>query len=126
MSIPVATTTITVRRPAEKAQEADPWGEGYDSPPLGPSPEERQGDVVAEGVRATISTGSARGTSNGGESESTEFRLVCDPVDLSYLDTVEDESTGIIYSVTWANTSPGVAGLGHTAAGITTEKGQSA
>lgn len=122
--IPLATTKITVRRPTSGEQSADPWGDGYDAPPDPPPAVEGQGEVVAEHVRATISTGSARGSFVGGESESAEFRLVCDPTDLTYLDTVTDESTGTTYRVAWANTTPGVAGLGHTVAGLTTEKGQ--
>lgn len=124
MSIPIATTRITIKRPTEAAQDADPWGSGYDDPPPPSEPVEGQLAVVTSGVRATISAGGARGSSNGGESESVEFRLTCDPADLTYLDTVLDESTGTTYSVAWALTTPGVAGLGHTVAGLTTTKGQ--
>jgi hypothetical protein len=126
MSIPIATTTITVRRPTSAQQSADPWSDGYEDAPGVPSAIGGQGAIVAQAVRATISTGSARGSGNGGESETVEFRLVCDPTPISYLDEVTDESTGTIYFVAWANTTPGIAGLGHTVAGITTTKGQAA
>lgn len=122
--IPLATTTITVRRPTAAEQSADPYGDGYEDAPGTPSVIDGQGDVVAAAVRAVISPGGARGTSNGSESELVEFRLVCDSTDLRYGDTVTDETTGQVFEVTWSVTTPGIAGLGHTAAGITTTKGQ--
>lgn len=124
MTIPIATTTITIRRPTAGEQSADPLGDGYDDAPAVPAVVEGQGEVVASGVRATISAGGARGASGGSESETVEFRLVCDPADLTYLDTVTDESTDTTYAVAWANTTPGIAGLGHTVAGLLTTKGQ--
>lgn len=119
--IPIATTTITVTREARPATE-DPLGEGYDEP------EDRDDTAatIAGGVRAVIATGSGNGSKAGGESEQVEFRLTCDPCPLSYLDTVTDDTTGDVYEVRWATETPGVAGLGHVAAGLRTTKGRSA
>lgn len=124
MTIAIATTTITVRRPTATAQSADPWGDGYGTPPQPDGGDSGQPTVVSAGVRATIAPGSARGTEGGGQSESADFRLMCDPIDLSYLDEITDETTGATYRVAWALSTPGVAGLGNTIAGLTTTKGQ--
>lgn len=102
MSIPVATTSIRILRPAG----AD---EPYETPGT-PT-------VVATGVRAHIST--SRGTENvaGGSQEIVYFRMSCDPVDLQHQDRVEDEATGLIYNVEWARLRRGL-GLDHVEAGM--------
>lgn len=119
--IPLATTTVTVRRPDASTRSGDPYGADY---PQGDGTlPNRQGEIVASSVRAVIAPGGASGTGFGGESEAVTFTLRCDPTDLSYLDTITDESTGQVYEVVWALTTAGVAGLGHTVAGLRTLKG---
>ena len=119
MSLPVSTTTIAVTRPAAPATE-DPWGDGYDAP----ADRDDSSSPIASGVRAVIAPAGARGSSLGGESQSAEFVLKCDPVDLTYLDEVTDEVTGATYAVAWSVTVPAPAGLDHVTAGLNTTKGQ--
>lgn len=122
MSLPLATTTITVLRPALPATE-DPYGDGYDAEVA------RDDDIatVETSVRAVISPAGAGlgGSSVGGESEVMEFRLVADPLDLSYLDLVIDETTDEEFEVVWAHLQPGLVGLDHMQAGLRTVKGRS-
>lgn len=120
MSIVIATTTIAVNRPARPATE-DPWGEGYDAA----AARDNTTSTVATGIRATIAPGGASGSSVGGESQTIEFRLTCDPCPLAYGDTVTDETTGQLFDVEWAVETPGVEGLGHIAAGLRQTKGRS-
>lgn len=120
MSIPLATHVIDVYRPTGTQQTRDPEAQGYDDTPIPQTPV-----LVATSVRAVIAPGSGRGVSNAGESETVEYSLRCDPTDLSYLDTVIDTADDTAYEVVWALTTPGIAGLGHTAAGLRTTKGQS-
>jgi hypothetical protein len=122
VSIAIATTRITVERPARPATE-DPYGEGYDDP----ADRDDTKALVIDGHRATISPAGAGivGNTSGGESEVMQYRLTCDPCPMSYLDVVTDERTGQEFEVLWAIESPGVAGLGHVAAGLRTIKGRS-
>jgi hypothetical protein len=120
VSIAIATTRVTVKRPSRPSTE-DPYGDGYDEPE---DRDDTEATVVAN-HRATISPAGMTGVSSGGESEVAEFRLTCDPCSMSYLDTVTDETTGQVFDVLWANETPGVAGLGHVAAGLRTIKGRS-
>lgn len=89
MSIPLATTTITVSG-VRPQSSIDPDSEGYDAPPPAPA-------TLSTGVRACISnpTGS-RSTPND---ELDIYTLSCDPVDLNRFDTVIDEATGTEYMV---------------------------
>lgn len=119
MSIVIATTTITVTRAARPATE-DPWGDGYDEP----ADRDESTPTIASDVRATIAPGSASGSNSGGEQQVAEFRLTCDPCPLDYRDLVTDDTTGQEYEVLWAVENPGVAGLGHVAAGLRTIKGR--
>lgn len=122
MTLPLATTTVKIERPAAPDLTADPWGEGYDDPPQAP---EGQREVVAEGVRAVIAPSSARGSDSGGQSAVVEFRLTTDPADLTYLDVVTDETTGLVYLVRWAQPVTGAPlALDHVQAGIYQTKGQ--
>lgn len=123
MTLILATTTVTVRRPTTTEQSADPWGDGYETSPGVVQPVEGQGNVVTSGLRASIAPGGASGAGRGGETEIAEFTLMTDPADITYLDRVTDETSLIVYEVVWALTTPGVAGLGHTIAGIRTTKG---
>lgn len=114
--IPLATTTVSVRRP--DSEPTDPWGGGYDPDPTAPT-------VIASGIRATISpqAGSAPGP---GDNQMVQFRLVADPMDLGHLDIVVDDTTGTEYEVVWTITVPDFAGLGSTQAGLTTFTGVAA
>jgi hypothetical protein len=120
VSIPLSTTTITVKRPARPVTE-DPWGEGYDAPAARDNSE----STVATAVRAVVSPNGGTGGSTGGESEVLLFRMTCDPCPLSYGDEVLDDRTGIRYAVEWCTETPGIAGLGHVVAGLKITKGRS-
>lgn len=101
--IPIATTTITVKRSAVDAA-ADP----YDAP-AAPA-------VVATGVRAHISAPAGTETVAGtAAQEVVRFRLDCDPVDVNNRDTVVDDVTGDVYEVVWARARHGL-GLDHVEA----------
>jgi hypothetical protein len=119
VTVAIATTRIDVTRPARPSTE-DPYGDGYDEP------EDRDDSsaTVATGVRATISPASVVGSNSGGESQVAEFRLACDPCDVTYRDTVTD-TEGQTFEVLWAVSSPGVAGLGHVEAGLRIISGRS-
>jgi hypothetical protein len=103
MAVPLATTTIAVRRVQ---------GGPYDIDTALPAPA-----TVAAKVRAHISTPTGRGTDVGGQEELVEFRLACDPVELRHTDTVLDEQTSESYQVVWAKQRRGL-GLAHTEAGL--------
>lgn len=102
--IPLSTTTITIRRIPQNV-ELDP----YDAPPA-PA-------VVAAGVRAHISTPSGREKRAGGSQTNTTRHLDADPCDLKHTDTVTDDVTGVLYTVSWAKPSYGM-GLDRMEAGL--------
>ena len=104
MSIPLATTQISVLRVA-----ADPARDPYDAKPAAA--------VIASGISAHISTPNGHEQTAGGSQEVVEFRLSCDPVDLRYTDQVQDEQADALYEVTWARTRQGL-GLDHVEAGL--------
>lgn len=101
MAIPLATTTITVKR-----TPTDPDRDPYDPPPAQ--------TTVASGVRAHIST--ARGSEDlaGSSREIVWFRIGCDPfpTGLRHTDEVEDDQTGEVYEVVWVKQRQGL-GLDH-------------
>lgn len=111
MAIPVATTTVLVERTSDRS-ETDPWDQ--------PTPSDWT--TVKAGVRATISDASGR-SGQPGDTETTDFRLQCDPVGLNYADRVTDEKTGLRYDVAWSYDNPGIAGLSSTVAGLTRHQG---
>jgi hypothetical protein len=119
VSIPLSTTTITVKRPARPVTE-DPYGEGYDAP----ADRDASEATPVTGVRAVISPNGGTGGSTGGESEVLLFRMVCDPCPLAYSDEVLDDLTGMRYAVEWCTETPGIAGLGHVVAGLKIVKGR--
>lgn len=101
MTVPLATTTITVTRPAVGD---DPYDGAVST------------STIATGVRAHISAPSGREQRQGGSQETVDFRLDCDTVDLRHGDTVTD-AAGEAYEVIWAQ--PRAAfGLDHVAAGV--------
>lgn len=101
MAIPLATTTITITRPAV----ADDPYDGAETT-----------TTVAAGVRAHISTPSGREQRAGGSQETIDFRLNCDTVDLRHGDRVTDAQAEA-YEVVWAQARVGL-GLDHVEAGL--------
>lgn len=97
MSIPLATTTITIWRVA-----ADPTRDPYDPKP--------PATAAHTGVRAVISQ-SRRGENAAESQEVVWFRLVCDLVDLREADTIEDEKTGEQYQVIGPRRVSGIAAV---------------
>jgi hypothetical protein len=110
LSIPVATTRITVLR-----VPADPERDPTDAQP--------DAEVVRSGVRAHISTSRGREVIGGASTqEVVYFRLSCDPVDIQKDDQVRDEQTDEVYEVEWARLRQGL-GLDHEEAGLKQVKG---
>lgn len=102
MSIPLATTTITVKG-VRPQSEVDPDADGYDGP--GPVPV-----VLATGVRASITKPDARRYLDGND-EQDSYALRCDNFDagLTRHDTIIDELTEVEYEV--RSVAPSVAAL---------------
>lgn len=99
--IPLATTTITVRRPGA----AEPY-------------EPASYSTVATGIAAHIS--GPAGIEIGGQ-EDVQHRLTADTVDLGHLDRITD-AEGQTYEVVWARPRVGL-GLDHTVAGLRQTEG---
>lgn len=98
--IPLHTTFIRILR-AEPDSGADPTD---------PQPEPT---IVAENIRASISSPSGREQVASGASQAVvEFGLSCDPCDLLGTDQVQDQTTEAIYEVVWARRRTGF-GLDH-------------
>lgn len=105
MSIPFATTSITImRQPAD----AEPFEAGV------------AWENVAQGVRAHISV--SHGLEPVSAQEVVAFRLDTDICDLDHLDRVVDEKTFRIYEVAWVAPRYGL-GLDHMEAGLTRVEG---
>ena len=100
--LPLATTTITVRRPSV----ADDPYDGAETVA-----------TVAAGVAAHISTPSGREQRQGGSQETVDFRLDCEPVDLRHGDRITDAASGETFEVVWAQPRTGL-GLDHVEAGL--------
>lgn len=103
MSIPLATTTISVLR--ADIDGVDP----YDPAPAA--------STIATGVRAVISSPSGSENIVGAEQETVTFRLDCDPTNLTHHDQVVDETSGETFDVVWARQRSGL-GLDYTQAGL--------
>ena len=106
MSIPLATTTISVLR-VPGAATTDPW----DAPGAA--------QTVASGVRAVI--GRPRGNEGGdlGTQEVVDLVLTCDPTDIEHTDRIQDEQSLEIYEAVWVQQRQGPnAILEHTSAGL--------
>lgn len=107
MSIPLTTTTVTIRRP-----------EGGDDPY-----EADQARLVARARRAHI--GSPRGSEKivGGSKEVVDAVLRLDPQPcLTHRDRITDDGTGECWEVVWVRQRQGL-GLDHQAAGLRAVKG---
>jgi len=102
--IPINTTLIRVWH-----VEADPDRDPEDAQP--------EPEITAFNIRAVISSPTGRERNAGGVQEIVEFSLSCDPIELSHLDRVEDQTTGELYEVMWARRRNGF-GLDHTRAGL--------
>lgn len=103
MSIPIATTTVSVLR--ADWDDADP----YDPAPV-PS-------TIASGVRAVISSPSGTEQVQGGQQEVVTFRLDCDPTDIQHRDQIVDDATGDVFDVVWSRDRSGL-GIDYTQAGL--------
>ena len=100
MTIPGATTTITVQSPIQaEPYEALTWA------------------TVAAGVRAVIGEPDGRESTATGAASTVTDRLTADPVALTHDMQVIDDTTGDIYAVVWAVRRIGL-GLEHTTAGL--------
>lgn len=104
MTLPLTTTTISVLRNAGGSQ--DPYDEKL--PPT----------AIATGIPAHISTSSGDETVQGGSQEVTEFRLDCDPTDVTFLDQIKDERTNEVYEVRWTRSRVDLPGLEYVQAGL--------
>ncbi len=102
MTIPGATTTITVQEPTQtEPYEAVTWAD------------------VASGVRAVIGLGTSGGSESPatGAASTVNARLTADPVALTHDMRGVDDTTGDTYAVVWSVRRVGL-GLEHTTAGL--------
>lgn len=109
--IPLATTTITIKRPLSTS--ADPY-EGVSA--VGPT--------VAAGVRAHISSPSGTEAQVGGRAEVVDAVLLCDVADLAHSDHIVDDETSETWQVLWVRKRRGL-GLDHMTAGLRATSGAS-
>jgi len=103
VSIPLATTTVTVRRSDQDGTIDDLDGLTFTD--------------YRTGVRAVIAYPGGAEIVGDGTSSVVGVRLVCDPVDLTHTDRVVDETTGLEYEVQWLAQRVGL-GLDHVTAGL--------
>jgi hypothetical protein len=109
MSIPLATTKITVLR--------SPASSDFDEPYSGDSDAQRT--ASAEHVRAVIDRPTGSAEIAGGQQNVIDYGLKCDLVDLSYLDHIRDETTGRTFRIVWFLAYPE-----HVEAGIRDVEGE--
>ncbi len=116
MSIPLATTTVTIK--GKRPQSTlDPDADGYDSD----APADTE---LATNVRASITLPEGRRSKPGDEVDGYILRI--DPVDvgLNQHDEVIDEQDGAEYTVVWAVASkPTAYGLQHIKAKLQLTRG---
>lgn len=99
--IPLATTTVTILRPAS----GDPY-------------ETASASTVATGIGAHISAPSGAEIDRGGQLERIDAVLLVDAgTDLEHTDEVTDDATGDEYRVAWVRARRGL-GLDHVKAGL--------
>lgn len=115
MSLPMATTTISILANSVPSDDIEPTYEGN-------TPTTRQ--TVATNVRATISL--PRGIESLTQAEQTKlyYMLDCDEFngELSHLNAVRDENTNIVYEIQWAHWYSGL-GIDHWQASIYRSEG---
>lgn len=107
--IPLATTTITVLRL--------PASSDYDEPYSGDTDVQRT--PAAQRVRAVIDRPTGAAEIAGGQQNVADYGLKCDYVELTYLDHIQDDTTGRIYRITWFIAYPD-----HVEAGIRDVEGE--
>lgn len=102
MSIPLATTTITVLAPVDGDDSVSP---GVGAP-------------VLTRVPAVF----ARPTGTDVGASRVDARLLCDPIALTQRNVVVDETTFTRWSVVWVDARQGL-GMDHTVAGVNRIRG---
>lgn len=105
--IPLATTTVTVRRPTDDTQDLT------DQPAY---------ETVASMIPAAITAPAGSGTAVGGRQEQIDAQLAVDPMVLLLGDLVDDDATGDTYTVAWTFQRNGL-GLDHVTAGLRKVRG---
>jgi len=85
--IPTHTTTISVLR---RPDPADAYDDDLETAYL----------AISQGVRAHLDAGSGSSTFAGGERSDSLCRFMCDPADITTLDLLLDEGTGLRWQVT--------------------------
>lgn len=108
--IPLSTTTISVLRL--------PGVNSYDEPYAGPV--ELHRTAAATGVPAVIDHPAGGTQVAGGVQAIEDYQLVCDAVEVGYLDLIRDDTTGRIYRITWLMAYPE-----HVEAGLRKVEGES-
>lgn len=104
--LPLATTTVTVKRPAN--------GDPYETASL---------STASSGTPAHIGQPSGSEVQRGGELETITDVLLADAgLDLRHTDLLVDEATGQEYRVAWVRERQGL-GLDHVKAGLVTHHG---
>jgi len=93
--LPLATTTVTVKRPPV----ADDYAEPYSGT--------RTLDDIVTGLPAVIDAGTGRQVAAGGEQTVTELRFYTDEADVKNTDYLLDETSGVLYRITWCITFTG-------------------
>lgn len=98
MSIPLASTTISVLRSSQTAQYVEPYGGDVS----------RGWKITAKGVRAVIGAPGGSEIVRGGEQEVVMYSLHCDPVNIDHTSRVLDEKTGEQFEVVWIKKRTGL------------------
>jgi hypothetical protein len=96
MALPLATTTIAVKRLPAAVLNAEPYGVAV---PL---------TTIASGVRAVLGKPRMVERVSSGEQAEMVLELRCDPTDIEHLDQVVDERIGRVYEVVGAELRTGV------------------
>lgn len=103
MTLPLSTTTVTVRRPTAGEDR-------YETASATPT--------VASGVAAHVSSPSGAELNAGGQQEQVDAVLLCEAgTDVSHYDEITDDTTGDVWTVAWTRQRVGL-GLDHTIAGL--------
>jgi hypothetical protein len=104
--LPLATTTVTVERPA--VQDGDPDDDWFDQAPT----------VIAAGMACTITSPSGDDSVVAGHKEVVDAVLHAPPTPLlTHLDLVVDDTSGDRWRIVWVRRRQGL-GLDHQVAGL--------
>lgn len=109
MGIPLSTTKISVLRL--------PASSDYEEPYAGDNDVQRT--PTAQHIRAVIDRPTGTAEIAGGQQNVADYGLKCDYVELTYLDHIQDETTGRIFRITWFLAYPD-----HVEAGIRDVEGE--